>query len=83
MGAHSFRRFRTTWLSKQHAPEDSLRFWLGHANKSVTDGCSKLKEDLPIRKKVVEQVGIGFELPAENPEAAPNWTQSELLSTSA
>jgi len=26
MGAHAFRRFRTTWLRKQHAPEDLLRF---------------------------------------------------------
>lgn len=83
MGAHAFRRFRTTWLRKQRAPEDLLRFWLGHANKSVTDGYSKLKEDVPFRKKVVEQVGIGFELPAEKPEVAPNCTQSELLSTFA
>ncbi len=28
-GAHAFRRFRTTWLRKQHAPEDLIRFWLG------------------------------------------------------
>ena len=83
MGAHAFRRFRTTWLRKQHAPEDLLRFWLGHANKSVTDGYSKLKEDVPFRKKVVEQVGIGFELPADKCEVAPNCTQSELLSTFA
>ena len=43
-GAHAFRRFRTTWLRKQHAPEDLIRFWLGHADKSVTDSYSKLKE---------------------------------------
>ena len=78
-GAHAFRRFRTTWLRKQHAPEDLIRFWLGHANKSVTDVYSKLKEDVTFRKKVAEQVGIGFELPTEKPEVAPNCTQSELL----
>lgn len=83
MGAHAFRRFRTTWLRKQHAPEDVVRFWLGHANKSVTDGYSKLKDDVPFRKKVVEEVGLGFELPATKPEVAPNCTQSELLSTFA
>ena len=83
MGAHAFRRFRTTWLRKQHAPEDLLRFWLGHANTSVTDGYSKLKEDVPFRKKVAEQLGIGFELPADKCEIAPNCTQSELLSTFA
>lgn len=82
MGAHAFRRFRTTWLRKQHAPEDLIRFWLGHANKSVTDVYSKLKEDVAFRKKVAEQVGIGFGLPAEKPDVAPNCTQSELLSTS-
>jgi integrase len=82
-GVHAFRRFRTTWLRKQHAPEDLVRFWLGHANKSVTDGYSKLKEDVTFRKKVAEQVGIGFELPTEKLEVAPNCTQSELLSASA
>jgi len=81
MGAHAFRRFRTTWLRKQHAPEDLVRFWLGHANKSVTDDYSKLKEDVTFRKKVAEQVGIGFELPSKKLEVAPNCTQSELLST--
>lgn len=79
-GAHAFRRFRTTWLRKQLAPEDLIRFWLGHANKSVTDVYSKLKEDVTFRKKVAEQVGIGFDLPAEKLEVAPNCTQSELLS---
>jgi hypothetical protein len=79
-GAHAFRRFRTTWLRKKYAPEDLIRFWLGHANKSVTDLYSKLKEDVTFRKKVAEQVGIGFELPAEKPEPAPNCTQSELSS---
>jgi integrase len=82
-GAHAFRRYRTTWLRKQHAPEDLIRFWLGHADKTVTDGYSKLKEDVMFRKKVAEQVGIGFELPTEKLEVAPNCTQSELLSASA
>ena len=82
-GAHAFRRFRTTWLRKQHAPEDLVRFWLGHADKTVTDGYSKLKEDVTFRKKVAEQVGIGFELPTAKLEVAPNCTQSELLSPSA
>jgi hypothetical protein len=33
-GAHAFRRYRATWLRKQHAPVDLIRFWLGRANKS-------------------------------------------------
>lgn len=79
-GAHAFRRFRTTWLRKQHTPEDLIRFWLGHANRSVTDVYSKLKEDVAFRKQVAEQVGIGFELPAEKPEVAPYCTHTTLLS---
>ena len=75
-GAHAFRRYRTTWLRKQHAPEDLTRFWLGHSNKSVTDGYSKLKDDLAFRRKVTEQVGFGFELPSSKPDVAPNCTQS-------
>lgn len=79
-GAHAFRRFRATWLRKQHAPEDLIRFWLGHANKSVTDLYSKLREDVAFRKKVAEEVGIGFELPIERAEVAPYCTHTMLLS---
>lgn len=82
-GAHAFRRFRTTWLRKQNAPEDLIRFWLGHANRSVTDAYSKLREDLAFRRKVAEEVGIGFELPAEKPQVAPNCTQTHSLSAVA
>jgi integrase len=85
-GAHAFRRFRTTWLRKQHAPEDLIRFWLGHANGSITDRYSKLNEDVAFRKKVAEQVGLGFELPKESSKLHPKpsiCTQSELVSTSA
>jgi integrase len=32
MDFHSSRRFRATHLRKQRAPEDLIRFWLGHAN---------------------------------------------------
>jgi integrase len=80
-GAHAFRRFRTTWLRKQHAPEDLIRFWLGHANKSVTDVYSKLKEDVAFRKQVSEQVGIGFDFSSQKPAFAPNCTQTIPLST--
>jgi hypothetical protein len=63
--------------------EDSVRFWRGYADKSVTDRHVKLKEGATFRKKVAEQVGIDFEFPTENLEVAPNWTQSELLAASA
>lgn len=62
-GFHAFRRFRITHLRKMRAPEDLIRFWVGHGDKSVTDGYSQLKEDVEYRKAVVEQVGIGFTIP--------------------
>jgi integrase len=70
-GAHAFRRFRATWLRRQRTPEDLIRFWLGHANKTITDGYSLLKEDETLRKKIAEQVSIGFEILPSEPDVAP------------
>ena len=61
-GFHAFRRFRTTWLRKQHVPEDIIRFWLGHASLDVTDRYSKLSEDVEFRRSVAASAGLGFEL---------------------
>src|ERR1700730_8134964 len=89
-GFHSFRRFRTTWLRKNRAPEDLIRFWLGHADKTVTDGYSKLKDDLAFRQLCAANVGLGFELPSEKQEEKPdvartarNCTSEETLSVAA
>jgi Phage integrase family len=68
-GFHPMRRFRTTWLRKQRAPEDFIRFWLGHSGTSVTDSYSKLADDLEFRKQVAEEVGTGFEVPAYEAKA--------------
>ena len=62
-GFHAMRRFRATWLRKQRAPEDLIQFWLGHAKQSVTDGYSKLGEDLEFRAQIAESVGTGFAVP--------------------
>jgi integrase len=61
-GFHSFRRFRVTHLRKQGTPEDLLRFWIGHGDKTVTDRYAKLCEDVAFRKAQAERVGIGFNL---------------------
>jgi integrase len=61
-GFHCFRRFRVTHLRKQGTPEDLLRFWIGHGDKTVTDRYAKLCEDVAFRKAQAEQVGIGFNL---------------------
>ena len=60
---HAFRRFRVTHLRKKRVPEDLIRFWLGHGDKTVTDGYSQLKQDTEYRKAIVQQAGIGFEIP--------------------
>jgi integrase len=61
-GFHAFRRWRTTWLRKNRVQEDLIRWWLGHSDGSVTDGYSKLSEDVEYRREVAENIGIGFNL---------------------
>ena len=56
------RRFRVTHLRKQGTPEDLLRFWIGHGDKTVTGRYAKLSEDVAFRKAQAERVGIGFNL---------------------
>jgi len=62
-GFHAMRRFRTTWLRKQRAPEDLIKYWLGHAKESVTDTYSKLADDVEFRQEVAEKLGTGFIVP--------------------
>ena len=86
-GFHAFRRFRVTHLRKNRVPEDLIRFWIGHADKTVTDGYSKVKEDVSFRMLCAENAGLGFELPSPirepKNEVVPSCTQSELVSQSA
>src|ERR1700735_110034 len=70
-GFHAFRRFRTTWLRKNRTPEDLIRFWLGHADESVTDGYSKLREDVEYRREVADKIGLGFEISPQTPGVVP------------
>lgn len=67
-GFHAFRRYRVTHLRKQRVPEDLLRFWVGHADDSVTDGYSKMKEDVEFRRFTAEQAGLGFRMPTLVPQ---------------
>jgi hypothetical protein len=71
-GFHAFRRFRVTWLRKQRAPEDLLRFWIGHGSNSITSGYSMIKADLAFRKEEAKKLGLRFELPPEKPDVVPN-----------
>jgi integrase len=86
-GFHSFRRYRVTHLRKNRVPEDVLRFWIGHAGKSVTDGYSMVKGEVAFRQLCAANAGLGFEILADqNPPLHPNptsCTHSELLSSVA
>jgi integrase len=83
-GFHSFRRYRVTHLRKNRVPEDLLRFWIGHAGKSVTDSYSMVKNDVAFRQMCAVNVGLGFEIISQeqallHPDL-PICTQTSLLS---
>jgi integrase len=59
-----FRRSRVTHLREQGTPEEILRFWIGHADKSITDRYSKMSKRIQTRKDWAEKAGLGFDLPA-------------------
>jgi len=72
-------------LLRAHAlvDEDLIKFWIGHAPETVTDGYSKMKEDRKFRAIVAEQIGLGFHMPvvaAGLPVApiAPSLDQPEM-----
>ena len=67
-GFHTFRRFRTPYLRKCGVPWDLVKFWIGHANKDVTDRyAEQLQEDVAYRQEWAEKVGLGFTLGPSNP----------------
>jgi hypothetical protein len=57
-------RHRTSQLRKNRVPWDLEKFWIGHANKDITDKyAEQLKEDAEYRRDWVERVGLGFVVP--------------------
>jgi len=62
-GFHALRRFRTETLRRARVPEDLVRFWLGHAARSVTDAYADgLRDDEAWRREWCERAGLGFQL---------------------
>ena len=62
-GNHAFRRFRNTHLRNRTAcPEGLRKFWMGHADESMSDLYDKIKEDLGFRREWAEKAGFGFKL---------------------
>jgi integrase len=76
---HSFRRFRVMHLRKSRVPWDLEKFWIGHANKDVTDKyAAQLKEDVEWRKDVAEKTGLGFALPVSRETSVGQLRQPEV-----
>jgi hypothetical protein len=48
-----------------------LRFWIGHADRNVTDGYSKVKEDVAFRQLCAANLGLGFELQVKISQKSP------------
>jgi len=62
-GFHALRRFRAETLRRARVPEDLVRFWLGHAARSMTDAYANgLRDDLAWRQEWCERAGLGFQL---------------------
>lgn len=62
-GFHSFRRFRKTHLEKNNVPDGLMRFWMGHADRDVSDRYVKYGREIESRKEWAQKAGLGFELP--------------------
>ena len=62
-GFHTLRRFRVTHLRTEGFPEPVVHFWIGHEDKTVTDGYTIVKSEIAKRKLLAEQAGLGFKLP--------------------
>jgi integrase len=71
-GFHAFRRFRTTHLRKQMTPSDLIRFWIGHAEREITDVYTKVREDISFRQEWAEKAGLGFQIESLGADVAPN-----------
>jgi integrase len=72
-GHHAFRRFRNTHLrNRTECPEGLRKFWMGHADESMSDLYDKIKEDVEFRRKWAEKCGFGFKLPSVVPNVPKN-----------
>jgi integrase len=73
-GFHTFRRFRASQLRRFRIPWDLEKFWMGHANRDVTDKyAEQLKDDVEYRREWVEKAGLGFGL---GPKVGTNGSKS-------
>ena len=77
-GSHAFRRFRNTYLRNYTStPPGLYQFWMGHADRDMSDLYDKIRQDVKFRKEVAEKAGLGFELPSKTAVVGPNGLKIE------
>jgi hypothetical protein len=59
-------------LSSNDGIEQTLAVSRCHADETVTDGYSKLREDVQYRSEVADKIGLGFEFSAQTTDVVPN-----------
>lgn len=82
-GFHAFRRFRNTFLRQSHCPDGLLKFWMGHADRDMTDHYDRSREDLQYRRDVAKAMGTGFEVPKTLTPKVPKLGQSGAIGRQA
>jgi integrase len=68
-GAHSFRRYRNTYLRN---------FWLGWGNESMSGHYDGIRGDVAYRRDVAKGCGVGFDVPASLGSFEPNEPKIEV-----
>jgi integrase len=64
-GAHSFRRYRNTYLRNFTACPESVRnFWLGWGSENMSGHYDGIRGDVAYRRDVTKACGVGFDVPA-------------------
>ena len=64
-GAHSFRRYRNTFLRNLTDCSESVRgFRLGWGSEGMSARYDHIKANVEFRKKEANRVGVGFDVPA-------------------
>src|SRR5208282_852928 len=63
-GAHSLRRFRTTYLNRMNCPTGLERYWIGHATSGVHERYIGFGNEIEARRSEVRRIGLGFQLEA-------------------
>ena len=82
-GNHAFRRYRNTYLrNRANCPEGLYKYWMAHADESMSDLYHKIKEDDEFRLEWAEKCGLGFELPPIGPNV-PKTEENEMLPIAA